>query len=61
MGIEFEVRVKGHSQYRGSPFQGQYGVVQSGVMVDSGAEMVNTRSSAHSSIIGEWAEKASAI
>ena len=29
MGIEFEVRVEGHSQYTGSPFQEQYGVVQS--------------------------------
>ena len=29
MGIEFEVRDEGHSQYTGSPFQGQYRVVQS--------------------------------
>ena len=30
MGNEFEVRrIEGHSQYTGSPFQGQYGVVQS--------------------------------
>ena len=26
MGIEFQVRVEGYSQYTGSPFQGQYGL-----------------------------------
>ena len=65
MGIEFEVRKEGYSQYTGSPFQGQYGVVQSDsrirVMVDFGAEMAKPRSSAQSSIIGERAERASAI
>ena len=29
MGIEFEVRIEGCSQYTGGSFQGQYGVVQS--------------------------------
>ena len=29
MGIEFEVRVEGHSLYTGSPFKGQYGDVES--------------------------------
>ena len=29
MGIEFEVRIECYSQYTGSPFQGQYGDVQS--------------------------------
>ena len=34
MCIEFEVRIEGHSQYTGVPFQGQYGVAQSDLGMD---------------------------
>ena len=34
MCIEFEVRIEGHSQYIGVPFQGQYGVAQSDLWMD---------------------------
>ena len=63
------MRIEGYSQYTRNLFPGQYGVIQSDlrigtrlcklievvrVVVDFGAKIAKPRSSAYSSIFGEW-------
>ena len=51
MGIEFEVRIEGHSQYTESPFKGQYGVVQSDLRMSESSDSGNGFCSTHTTVL----------